>query len=351
MEYSYTAPRPIGLFFDDQPYAQTQKASRAQVTEIHAPLNPAVKPLPRGSLGAGGSLTTTVGNCPCPVPSMTPYISPPQGLNNTSKMANALFAANHSASFQCPSSQNNASSFDIYGRPMTTDQMLRESQKMMQAGYGPNISENQYGDVVDSIGYKPHGVMAYLEPTMTSKPANNFYRQAGIGGYSSDSHKAPINNPGFITNHEVMSILAGEDANTMANKLDFRSGQGSMFNGNRQTFDANKQMQTSYSSMARQNPHNAAEALAGGFVNGSAIIPTFGMVQQGFLRLGVQRNGQLADKPVYRNNPAALKVQNTLQYNGRNQKLPYTSSNRLDFPPNNVLPVDFDNRVAAKCDA
>jgi len=351
MEYSYTAPQPIGLFFDDQPYTQTQKSSRAYATEVHTPMNPHVKPLPRGNLGAGGSLTTTVGNCPCPAPSMAPYISPPQGLNNTSKMAKALFAANHSASFQCPSGSGNDPSFGVYGQPMTADTMLRQTQKFMASGYGPNMNQNQYGDSTDAAHYEPRGLMGYIEPAMTSKPMNNFYQQGGVGGFSSDSHKGPINSHGFITNNEVLNILAGEDANTMANKLDFRSGQGSIFNGNRQTSEANKHMQNSYSSMARRDPHNAAEALAGGFVTGGTLIPTFGMVQQGFLRLGTQRNGQLSDKPVYRNNPAALKVQNTLQFNGRNQKLPYISSNRLDFPPNNVIPVDFDNRVAAKCDS
>lgn len=355
MEYSYTSPRPISLYFEDQPYGQTQKSTRAYVTETHAPMNTPAKPLPRGNLGGantcGGSLTTTVGNCPCPVPSMAPFISPPQGIRNTSSMSNALFAANHSASFQCPPNNPAITSFGVHGSPMTADTMMRESQKMMQSGYAPNMGQNQYGDVVDASFYEPKGIMGYIEPAMTSKPVNNFYQQAGVGGFSSDSHKGPINSHGFMSNHDVLGVLAGEDANTMANKLDFRSGQGSIFNGNQQTSDANRHMQNSYASMARQNPHNAAEALAGGFVNGSGIIPTFGMVQQGFLRLGVQRNGQLMDKPVYRNNPAALKVQNTLQYNGRYQKLPYVSSNRLDFPPNSVLDVDFDNRVAAKCDS
>lgn len=350
MEFYYTQPKPGGLYFDDQPHTQMQKSAVAFATETHTPMFPPVKPLPRGSLATCGSLTTTTGNCACPVPSMAPYISPPQGLN-TNTISNALFAANHSASFQCPSSGGIGDSFSTYGRPMTTEAMLKETQQFMRAGYGARETAQQYGDIVDAAHYEAKGLMGYMEPTMTTKANNNFYRQGGIGGYSSDSHKAPINQHGFISNHEVMNILAGEDASIMANKLDFRSGQGSMFNGNKQTFDANRQMQNSYSSMARENPQHAAEALAGGFVNGSSVIPTFGMVQQGFLRLGVQRNGQLMDRPVYRNNPAALKVQNTLQYNGRYQKIPHTSGDRLNYPPQSVLPVEFDSMVASKCDS
>jgi hypothetical protein len=279
---------------------------------------------------------------------MDSYISPPQGLK-TNNIKGIIRAANDSSSFQCPTSRNTSNMMN-YGMPMTTEAMVRQNHEFMRAGYAARETAQQYGDVVDAAGIEPKGLMGYIEPAMTSKMANNFYRQAGIGGFSSDSHKGPINQHGMISNHEVMNILAGEDAQTMANKLDFRAGQGMIFNGNQQTFDANRQMQNGYASMARQDPHLASEALAGGFVNGPSILPTFGMVQQGFLRMGVQRNGQLMDKPMYRNNPAALKVQNNLPYAGREQKIPYTSAGRLDYPPNSVLSVEFDNLVAAKCE-
>jgi hypothetical protein len=288
-------------------------------------------------------------SCSCPEPSFAPYISPPQGMDSQGRamMMKSLANATASSSMQCQVPKiGNVSTINSM---MSKDKMDAVSNQFLVSGYAAKDRRAQHGDVADSQYVDPKKIMGYQADIATTKLSNNFYRQAGIGGTSSESHVGPINQHGYITNSEVMNILASEDAQTMGNKLDYRSGQGMLFNGDRAMFEANRKMQQDYGSMAREDSQAAAEALASGYIAGASIVPTFGMVQQGFLRLGVQRNGQLMDKPMYRNNPAALKVQNNLPFN-REQKIPYTSGERLNYPPKAVLSTEFDSMVASNCD-
>lgn len=383
-EFVYTSPNAgghPGIYYPDHPHTNYQKQTVAYKTTNANHLT-APKPLPRGpildsdlfmksndfynrqfsatTIAAGLSeprvcnlhSTPDIGvvakSCHCPEPSFAPYISPPQGMNEHGKsmMMRSLANATASSSMQC--NLPKIGNVSTYGSPMTMDKMNAVGHQFLVSGFASKDRKQQNGDVADAQYVHPKKIMGYQGDIATTKLSNNFYRQAGIGGTSSSSHTAPINQTGFISNQEVMNILAAEDAATMAGKLDYRSGQGSIFNGDRAMFEANRRMQQDYGSMAREDSQAAAEALASGYVAGASLVPTFGMVQQGALRLGVQRNGQLMGKPVYRNNPAALRVQNNLPFN-REQKIPYTSGERLNYPPKSVISTEFDSMVAANC--